>query len=100
MRAKRLCVGGNQTNNYRFASSPRANKASKTFALVGVRPIKEQEMNTIEETAIKLGVSPRHIRRLVSERRIKHYKVGKLIRIGDEQIADYLKSNQREVAQR
>lgn len=57
-------------------------------------------MNTIEQTAIKLGVTPRHIRRLVSERRIKHYKVGKFIRIGDEQIAEYLESNQREVEQR
>lgn len=57
-------------------------------------------MNTIEQTAIKLGVTPRHIRRLVSERRIKHYKVGKFIRIDDEQIAEYLESNQREVAQR
>jgi len=57
-------------------------------------------MNTKNETALKLGITPRHVERLVSERRIKHYKVGKFIRISDEQIAEYLKSNQREVAQR
>jgi len=57
-------------------------------------------MNTMEEAALKLGVSTRLVSRLVSERRIKHYKVGRFIRISDEQIADYLKSNQREVAQR
>lgn len=57
-------------------------------------------MNTIEQTALILGVTPRHIRRLVSERRIKHYKVGKFIRIGNDQIAEYLASNEREVTKR
>jgi len=76
-----------------------ADIASKKSALVNERPF-EEKMNTIEQTALILGVTPRHIRRLVSERRIKHYKVGKFIRIGNDQIAEYLASNEREVTKR
>lgn len=33
-----------------------------------------------EEAALHLGVTPRYVRRLVSERRIGFYKVGKFVR--------------------
>ncbi len=36
---------------------------------------------TIDEAAVRLGTSPRFIRRLVAERRIAYTKIGKFVRI-------------------
>jgi excisionase family DNA binding protein len=45
---------------------------------------------TIEEVADHLGVSVRHVRRLVSERRIPFVKWGHLLRFSPEDLALWL----------
>ena len=44
----------------------------------------------IEELAIHLGVSVRHIRRLVSERRIPFHKWGRLLRFNVSEVVAWL----------
>lgn len=39
-----------------------------------------------------LGVTPRHVRRLIAERRIPYLKWGRLIRFDPDEIADWLDS--------
>lgn len=46
----------------------------------------------IEELATHLGVSVRHIRRLVSERRIPFHKWGRLLRFDVREVVDWLDS--------
>ena len=53
---------------------------------------------TIEEVADHLGVTVRHVRRLVSERRIPFLKWGHLLRFDPAQIADWLTSQRVPVA--
>ena len=53
---------------------------------------------TIEEVADHLGVSVRHVRRLVSERRIPFLKWGHLLRFDPTQIADWLAAQRVPVA--
>jgi excisionase family DNA binding protein len=45
---------------------------------------------TIEAAAERLGVSPRLVRRLVNERRIGFVRVGRFIRLRQEDIDSYL----------
>ncbi|MFK8906189.1 excisionase family DNA-binding protein [Streptomyces sp. YS-3] len=45
---------------------------------------------SVVESAERLGVGERFIRRLVSERRIRYIKVGKHIRIADGVLAAYI----------
>jgi excisionase family DNA binding protein len=51
----------------------------------------------ISGAAFALGVTDRMVRRLVEQRRIRVYKVGKHVRIAQSDIAEYLQSNMREV---
>jgi excisionase family DNA binding protein len=51
----------------------------------------------ISGAAEALGVSPRMVRRLVEQRRIRVYKVGKHVRIAQSDINEFLQSNMREV---
>jgi excisionase family DNA binding protein len=44
----------------------------------------------IEELAARLGVSVRHVRRLVSERRIPFHKWGRLLRLDIGEVVDWL----------
>ena len=46
----------------------------------------------IEELAAHLGVSVRHVRRLVSERRIPFHKWGRLLRFDVREVVDWLDS--------
>ena len=43
-----------------------------------------------KELAAQFGLSLRNVRRLVSERRIPHYKVGRLIRFDVDEIVTWL----------
>src|SRR5690348_5785968 len=43
-------------------------------------PLADVELLDVEETARRLGTEVRFVRRLVSERRIRFYKVGKYVR--------------------
>lgn len=44
----------------------------------------------IEQAATRLGVSPRFVRRLVSERRVAFFKVGKFIRFDPTELDAWL----------
>jgi excisionase family DNA binding protein len=45
---------------------------------------------TIDELADHLGVNVRHIRRLIAERRVPYFKVGRLIRFDPADVAGWL----------
>jgi excisionase family DNA binding protein len=47
-------------------------------------------MLTVEQAAQRLGTGPRFVRRLVSERRIRFYRVGKYVRFHPDDIAAYI----------
>ena len=48
---------------------------------------------SIEQLAEHLGVTERHVRRLVAERRVPFLKVGKFIRFDPAEIAKWLNAN-------
>lgn len=48
------------------------------------------DMLTVEQAAQRLGTGPRFVRRLVSERRIRFYRVGKYVRFHPDDIAAYI----------
>ena len=45
---------------------------------------------TIEELADHLGVSVRHVRRLIAERRVPHLRVGRFIRFDPADVTAWL----------
>jgi len=45
---------------------------------------------TIDQLAEQLGITVRHVRRLIAERRVPYLKVGKLVRFDPAEIADWL----------
>jgi len=49
-----------------------------------------------EELASRLGVTPRHIRRLVAERRIPFLKVGRFMRFDPSDVARWLDQTRRQ----
>jgi len=49
----------------------------------------------IDELATRLGVTVRHVRRLVAERRVPYLKVGWLIRFDTNEIARWLDTTRR-----
>jgi excisionase family DNA binding protein len=57
-----------------------------TMAATGTLP----QLLTIDELAERLGVSNRHVRRLVAERRVPYLKVGKFVRFDPSEIAVWL----------
>ena len=58
-------------------------------------PTKLPEPLDIPALALHLGVQPRHIRRLVHEKRIPYIKWGHLIRFDPAEIARWLDDNRR-----
>lgn len=46
----------------------------------------------IEQAARRLGTQPRFVRRLVAERRIRFYKVGKYVRFHPDDLTDYIRA--------
>lgn len=48
---------------------------------------------TLEEAAEYLNINPRHLRRLVQERRITYTRVGKFLRFLPDDLDDYLLAN-------
>jgi len=51
------------------------------------------QLLTMDQLAERLGVTRRHVRRLVDERRVPFLRVGRFIRFDPAQIADWLNSN-------
>lgn len=58
---------------------------------------KTPELLSVTEAAQILGTSTRFPRRLIAERAIKHYKVGRHVRIARQDLLEYLESNSRQV---
>jgi excisionase family DNA binding protein len=58
-------------------------------------PIELPTLIDIETLAGHLGVTIRHVRRLVAERRVPYVKVGALIRFDPADIAAWLQANHR-----
>lgn len=48
------------------------------------------QLLTIDQLADRLGVSTRHVRRLVAEKRVPYLKVGKFVRFDPAEIAEWL----------
>lgn len=51
-----------------------------------------RELLRIEEAAEVMGMSARHVRRLVAERRIAFHKLGRSVRISPADIAAYIEA--------
>ncbi|MEV0154133.1 helix-turn-helix domain-containing protein [Micromonospora sp. NPDC050686] len=47
-------------------------------------------MLTVEQAAQRLGTGVRFVRRIVAERRIRFYKVGKYVRFHPDDLTDYI----------
>jgi excisionase family DNA binding protein len=47
---------------------------------------------SIEQLAQRLGITVRHVRRLVAEKRVPYYKVGSLVRFDSAEIKVWLDS--------
>jgi excisionase family DNA binding protein len=48
------------------------------------------QLLTIDQLAEQLGITVRHVRRLIAERRVPYLKVGKLVRFDPAEIAGWL----------
>ncbi len=53
-------------------------------------PVVVPKLLSIDELAERLGVTPRHVRRLVAERRVPLLRVGKFIRFDPAAIVEWL----------
>ncbi len=56
------------------------------------------ELMSIDQLAQRLAITVRHVRRLVAERRVPYYKVGRLIRFDPDEIGEWLRDRRRPVA--
>lgn len=61
-----------------------------------MRDPKSPELLSITQAAELLGTSDRFPRRLISNRLIRHYKVGRHVRIARQDLLEYLEANTRE----
>jgi excisionase family DNA binding protein len=52
----------------------------------------------MEEAAERLRTTPRHVRRLVFERRIAYRKVGRFVRFHPDDLAEYITAHRVDVA--
>jgi excisionase family DNA binding protein len=52
---------------------------------------------TWDEAAERLSTTPRHVRRLVFERRIAYRKLGRYVRFHPDDLEEYISSNRVEV---
>jgi excisionase family DNA binding protein len=50
------------------------------------------QLLTIDQLAERLGITVRHVRRLVAEKRVPYLKVGKLVRFDPDEIKQWLAS--------
>jgi excisionase family DNA binding protein len=53
------------------------------------------QLLTIDQLAERLGITVRHVRRLVPEKRLPYLKVGKLVRFDPDQIMQWLASRRQ-----
>ena len=60
------------------------------------RPEPVPNMLDVIEVARRLGTKPRFVRRLIAERRIEYHKFGRLVRISEPVLNDYIKAGRVE----
>ncbi len=53
------------------------------------------QLLTIDQLAERLGITVRHVRRLVAEKRVPYLKVGKLVRFNPDEIKQWLASRRQ-----
>jgi excisionase family DNA binding protein len=53
------------------------------------------QLLTIDQVAERLGITVRHVRRLVAEKRVPYLKVGKLVRFNPDEIKQWLASRRQ-----
>jgi len=56
-----------------------------------------ENLLTMEEVAKRLNTTPRHVRRLVSARRIAYRKLGRYVRFHPADVDEYIAANRVEV---
>ena len=56
------------------------------------------ELLDIDQAADALNTTPRHVRRLISDRRLAHFKVGRKVRISRAELAAWLERHHVERA--
>lgn len=49
--------------------------------------------NSLKEASKKLGISIKTLKKIIENKEIEHTKIGKRIKISDQQISDYIKTN-------
>lgn len=54
------------------------------------------ELLTIQEAAIRMKMSARHVRRLVAERRIAFHKLGRSVRLAEADLLAYVAASRVE----
>jgi excisionase family DNA binding protein len=57
-----------------------------------------ERLLTVAEAAERLNTTPRHVRRLVFERRIAYRKLGNYVRFHPDDLAEYVAAHRVEVA--
>jgi excisionase family DNA binding protein len=57
-----------------------------------------ERLLTLAEVAERLNTTPRHVRRLVFERRIAYRKLGRYVRFHPDDVAEYVAAHRVEVA--
>ncbi len=54
-------------------------------------PYSDETPLNIKQAAFRLGVTPRYVRRMVDEKRVRYLKVGRLVRFRGADLEEYLK---------
>jgi excisionase family DNA binding protein len=57
----------------------------------------KDKLLTPEEAAERLNITPRHVRRLVFERRIAYRKVGRFVRFHPDDLVEYVAAHRVEI---
>jgi len=79
---------------------PEGSKAGERVGRMRTTPVGLPSLIDIETLAVSLGISIRHVRRLVAERRIPYVKVGHLIRFDRADVARWVLEHRVEVFDR
>jgi excisionase family DNA binding protein len=57
------------------------------------------QLLTIDQLAERLGITVRHVRRLIADRRVPYVKIGRLVRFDPDAIKRWLDSARRDADQ-
>jgi excisionase family DNA binding protein len=58
--------------------------------------LRDVNLLDVDQAAQRLGTETRFVRRLVAERRITYYKIGKYVRFHPDDLAEYVRQARRE----